>query len=221
MKKILLMLCIIILATGCINENTVEKVEEPVKEEIVEPEEVKYIDENKMPISFYYNGNKQAEYSTTITEGVDIGVFQIYPSSEEKITYTNYGDSFYSEWMKYNNGNKIGYNLTYTLENGTTISHNILSPDDAMKYQVYLAVYVYDDYLNRYNGWYSHLEDYDENTFMTSIKLFPQSGTHEINSKIALTAFTYDSEDDFDPETNEYRGKSKSTVFICNSGKTC
>ena len=42
----------------------------------------------------------------------------------------------------------------------------------------------------------------------------------EVDSKILLTVFTYDTEDDFD-ENKEYRGNSKYTMTICLEGRKC
>ena len=83
----------------------------------------------------------------------------------------------------------------------------------------YLLNYLYDDYVNRGKGFYSHIEEneYNENTLLTSIKLQSNDRALGINNKILLTVFTYDSEDDF--LDGEYRGNSSSTLTICVSDK--
>ena len=147
--------------------------------------------------------------------GRDLGVFQIFPSNQDSISGW---DNFYNEWNKYDSEHKmkIGYNISYTLNDGRNISHTILNPSNTMDYEGYMAVYLYDDYNNRNNSWYSHLEekDYNENSFMTSIKLYGNGGLVDINSDIVITVFTYDTEDDFNPETKEYRGNSKATLTL-------
>ena len=81
--------------------------------------------------------------------------------------------------------------------------------------------YLYDDYNNFGKGFYSHIEkeQFNENTLMTSIKIQSSYSVDQINSKISLTVFTYDSEDDF--ENNEYRGNSSYTMDICLEGRAC
>ena len=49
---------------------------------------------------------------------------------------------------------------------------------------------------------------------MTSIKLTGNGKTGEIDGPISLSAFTYDTEDDFDPITGLYRGSSITTILI-------
>ena len=226
MKKILLYLVVLLFVIGCSSETKKTIKKNNTNKTIEEKTEVKYQDENNMPIAFYRNNEILKEYKTNITSGVDIGLFTIYPSNEDTISYNgNYGENFYSTWIKYDplHKTKIGYNLKYTLKDGTNISHNILSINDTPKYEGYILTFLYDDYLNRNSRWYSHIEekDFNDNTFLTSIKLYPQSSVDDINSKIILTVFTYDTEDDFDENTNEYRGKSKYSITICDVNKTC
>lgn len=227
MKKIIsIFLIIILFTTGCslkIKESkdvknstkTIEE-QEPVVEE--------YIDDNKMPISIYQDGNYELNrvdsYKTKFTLGKDISVFQIYPSTAKKVKYNSrFADSFYEAWNKINTDNsyKMAYHLSYTLEDGTNISHYIYSPNDTMKYKQYIKIYLYDDYAHRNDSWYSHItkEEYNENTYLTSIKLTPGKEISKVNSSVELMAFTYNGEDDFD-ENNNYRGISKDTLVIEN-----
>lgn len=104
---------------------------------------------------------------------------------------------------------KIGYNIGYTLKDGTSNNSTFLEPD-IFRYSKYFYIYFYDD-VNAPNGFYSHLENVNDNTLMTSVKLYAVDEIDEVES-ITLTAFTYD-EDDFDKENN-YRGNSKYTINI-------
>ena len=81
---------------------------------------------------------------------------------------------------------------------------------DIFRYSKYFYIYFYDD-VNAPNGFYSHLENVNDNTLMTSVKLYAVDEIDEVES-ITLTAFTYD-EDDFDKDNN-YRGNSKYTINI-------
>jgi hypothetical protein len=82
----------------------------------------------------------------------------------------------------------------------------------------YFMAYIYDDYLNRYNGWYSHIEpeEYNESTLFTAIKLQCGGYMNQIHSPVKFSVFTYDSEDDF--LDGHYRGNSISTITICMNG---
>ena len=86
----------------------------------------------------------------------------------------------------------------------------------------HLMNYLYDDYANKGKGFYSHIEnnEYNENTLFTAIKIQSSYQVDEIDSKILLTVFTYDTEDDFD-ESGEYRGNSSYTMTICLEGREC
>lgn len=216
MKKLLIPILILLLICGCTKETKKEEViKKEKKEEPVVVEET-YKDLNNTPIGIYkLNGNtltKLTSIDKHLNVEEDIGVFQIYPSNEDVINLnTNYGESFYNEYIKYPNI-KIGFNIKYTTSAGET-SYNILSPDNTFDHWEHLMNYLYDDYANRYSSFYSHIESdqVNENTLYTSIKLQASYSCSEITN-IKLTVFTYDTEDDF--ENNEYRGNSKYTMNI-------
>ena len=216
MKKILVLLITILLLTGCLKEEE-KKVEKPKEEPIVIEEKDTYQDLNTTPIGIYKLENNSLTKLTTLTKHLnieeDIGVFQIFPSNEDTISLnTSFGESFYNEWIKYKNI-KQGFNIKYTLKNDETTSYNILSPDDTFAHWEYLMNYLYDDYANRGKSFYSHIEssDYNENTLFTAFKIQAAYQCSDIKT-IELTAFTYDSEDDF--LDNEYRGNSKAKLLI-------
>ena len=217
MKKYLILIICLLLFTGCTTKKVEKKVKK-VKEETKE-EKIVYKDENMMPISFYENNKKITTQSVIQKVGYDLGVFQIFPSNEDTLQLNkSHWDSFYEEWNKYdtNHTTKIGYNVSFTTTDGKNISYNILSPTYPKEYDSYMMPFLYDDYNNRGKSWYSHVEEneYNENTFLTSIKLFANGDISNISSNINLTVFTYDTEDDFDPDTKEYRGNSKATLVL-------
>ena len=224
MKKILLVLVVLLLFCGCTKkEKVIEKTKEEKKEEVIEKDT--YKDENKTPIGFYkVQGNtltKITKVNVTPVVEQDMGVFQIYPSNEDNLTIDKgFGLAFYDEWNKYNNI-KLGFNIKFSLADGRNISYNIFSPENTFDQWEYLMTYLYDDYNNFGKGFYSHIEkeQFNENTLMTSIKIQSSYSVDQINSKISLTVFTYDSEDDF--ENNEYRGNSSYTMDICLEGRAC
>ena len=218
MKKILLfLLMIMLLITGCHKKQ--EEVKEPPKKKEEKPiEKVDiYKDLINTPIGIYKLENNTLTKVTNLNKVLnveeDIGIFQIFLSNEESIPLnTSFGESFYNEWTKYSNI-KLAFNIKYTLANNETTSYNIFSPNETFEHWEYLMNYLYDDYANRGKSFYSHIEtsDYNENTLFTAIKMQSGYKCKDIKS-IELTAFTYDSEDDF--IDNEYRGNSSSKLVI-------
>lgn len=217
MKKIIVFFFIILFICGCGKEITKtenNEKKENKKEEVVTPT---YQDNNNTPISFYkLNGNtltKVNEITGNFNPMDDIFLLQIYPSNLDSVNLNgNFGSSFYEEYSKYN-GIKIGFNITYKV-NGEEISYNILTPSNTMDHWEQFMAYIYDDYINRGKGFYSHIEndEYTDSTLFTSLKL--QCGAYcKDASDIKVTVFTYDSEDDF--LDNNYRGNSSSTISIC------
>ena len=224
MKKIILFLLVLLLLTGCGKERKEEK-KEVVKEEpeIIEEEVIPtYQDLNPTPISFYQLQGNTLNKINTISGNYkaldDVGVFQIYPSNEETIQLSDsYANSYYKEWEKYHSTNpmKLGFSLSFSLENGEEVYYNILTPSNTMDKWEYFMAYLYDDYQNRGKGWYSHIEpeEYNENTLFTAIKLQCGGYMNQIHSPVTFQVFTYDSEDDF--LEGHYRGNSQHSITIC------
>jgi len=224
MKKIIL-LFLILLLTGC--GNNIKK--EDIKQEKEKEEETpiidivpSYQDQNNTPISFYQlKGNSLYKLSTisgNYKSLDDVGVFQIYFSNEESVSLTSsYAESYHSEIEKYPNI-KVGFSLSFTLENGEEVFYNILTPSNTMDKWEYFMAYLYDDYVNRYKGFYSHIEndEYNDETLFTAIKLQCGGYMNQINSPVKFSVFTYDSPDDF--LDGHYRGNSISTITICMNG---
>ena len=230
-KKIIILLCFIFLFSGC--NNTKEEIKEIEKKEEKEPEikeelplVKEYIDENNTPIAIYLNKKKVVDFKSDMTIGKDIVKFQIYPSDEDVLSYNGlFAQAFNDKFSEYNKNNnlKIGFNLSYDVLDGRHFSHNILNAFNTTAYEGYILVFLYDDYdLYKNNKIYSHIEVGDETdkTLFSSIKLYPGGAIHKITSKVILTVFTYDSEDDFD-DNGEYRGNSKYSITLCENGKTC
>ena len=205
MKKIkLIILVVFLLISGCTKEEVVEEHKEPiVKEEVKDT----YIDNNPIKLGIFLSNNNyynkeviEDTYYTSLTNGVDIGSFEVFLTDDKTISGTKFKDI---------NKYKIGYNIGYTLKDSTSYNSTFLEPD-IFRYSKYFYIYFYDD-VNAPNGFYSHLESINDNTLMTSVKLYAVDEIDEVES-ITLTAFTYD-EDDFDKENN-YRGNSKYTINI-------
>lgn len=223
MKKILLML--VILLVGCtpkeeINkeENKLENNNEIKQEEIIKEE---YVDNNPIKLGLYlYTGSysnkeKLSTYETTFVSGSDIGSFEVFFTDEEVISGNSFKSLFNSYYDKYVSidNYKIGYNIEFTLNDGTVNKFNLLKPDNYL-YGDYFYTYLYDDVHVNDGEFYSHLESIDDNTLITSIKIYAVDKIDDVK-KIKLTVFTYDSDDDFDEDGN-YRGISKYSIDIIN-----
>ena len=233
MKKVgFLFLILLSLCCGCEKQEIKKEEKEEVSssfDEVIETTPP-YVDQNTMPIGIYQlRGNTLTKlHSITITPVVeeDIGIFQLYPSEEESISLNEaFGSSFYHKWEEYNPNHSIrmGFNIKFHLSTtGENVSYNMFGPGDMMKRWEHLMNYLYDDYANQGKSFYSHIEEseYTDSTLFTSIKLQNSYQVSEIDSKIELTVFTYDTEDDFD-ENGEYRGNSHYTFDICIYGLEC
>lgn len=223
MKKILLMLVIILV--GCTpkeevnkEENKLENNDEIKQEEIIKEE---YVDNNPIKLGLYlYTGSysnkeKLSTYETTFVSGSDIGSFEVFFTDEEVISGNSFKSLFNSYYDKYENidNYKIGYNIEFTLKDGTVNKFNLLEPNTYL-YGDYFYTYLYDDIHVNEGEFYSHLESIDDNTLITSIKIYAVDKIDDVE-KIKLTVFTYDSDDDFDEDGN-YRGISKYSIDIIN-----
>ena len=225
MKKIYLIL-MLILITGCgvKDEPLKDNPKEEVKEEIKEETEPIYQDENPLKIALYKGGNnyykKIDEFISPLESYKDIATFSIVLSNENEVNgsikdlYNNV-KSNYDDFSKY----KIGYNINFTVKDGTTYNETILKPLDLFDYSFhkYLYIWLYDD-INT-TGWHSHIEknEYTDTTVMSSIKLMSTESSRDVVDGFKITAFTYDTEDDFNEDGN-YRGISSHTLTIKYGG---
>ena len=111
-RKIFIIFLFILLVCGC--ENRTKKIEKDIesnkdKEETTEKiVEEPYQDNNHTPISFYELKGNHLEKKSSLTgsfQGMeDIFFLQLFPSNDERIDLENdFADSFYQEFMKYNN----------------------------------------------------------------------------------------------------------------------
>lgn len=223
MKKIILILTILFIITGCQNQSVNKdnnQINETNSDEITNIEETKedniYIDDNPIKIALYENNNIVKSYNTTLSNFKDIAVFDIYYTDIEKVSESNTKDNYlkyYNEYQSIENY-KTGFYFTFEAD-GKKIEHLALDPNSQHAMTPYLYIYLYDDVNQEPYTYYSHLEpkDIKDNTIYSSIKLFLAQEGSKITSPITMTVFTYDNEDDFD-EFNKYRGNSSYTITI-------
>ena len=222
MKKIILFLSLIFILTGCLanNNNLTNETtnDNSISNEIEEniPEENPYVDENNVKVALYENSKKVTSYSTNLVSKKDIAVFDVYYTDIDTVnssnTKTNYL-KYYNEYEFIDN-HKNGFYITFEAD-GKKMESLILDASDTYNLEPYLYVYLYDDINQDPNTYYSHLKksDMNENTIISSIKLYLAYEVEKITSPITLTVFTYDTEDDFS-EDNLYRGNSSYTIEI-------
>lgn len=157
-------------------------------------------------------------WSEPWTEKKDIAEFGIFATNEPTLPNTTLRNIWKPIWQKYEGSEncKIGYKLEITLKTGWKYSKVIKNPDDVNRFMEYIEVYMYDDIHQTPGAWYSHLlmEEINEETIITSFKLTAGSNVKEVEH-IKLTAFVYDSEDDFD-ENGEYIGPTSYTIDVIN-----
>ena len=219
MKKLIILSLSLLTACSIINnsDNKVENITDKSKEK--EEDIITYTDDNPIKLGlFLYDNNYHNKevikdtYYANFVSGTDIGSFEVFLTSDEIID----GNKFKDTWNKYYNmydnidNYKIGFNIKFMLNNGTSYEGNILEPD-IYKFGNYFYIYLYDDIHQADGAFYSHLESMNDNTLITSIKLYAVDGIDEVES-IILSAFTYDSDDDFD--NGNYRGNSLYVIRI-------
>lgn len=221
MKKTFLIILCLFLLCGCSFSKKKEEVKDIKEESKVTEEEVKdeYIDNNPIKLGIFEGNGKYSNkevikdtYYAPFTDGVDIGSFEVFLTDDEVVN----GSSFKDIWNKYYSlyddisDYKVGYNIKFILSDGTNYESNFLEPD-IFKFVDYFYVYLYDDVHQVDNAFYSHLEEMEDDTLITSIKLYAVGGIDKVEN-IILTAFTYKDDNDF--KDGNYRGNSRYTIRI-------
>ena len=206
------------------DDTAVEKRKEEKKEITTNNDNVKiedkYVDDNPIKLGIFLVDNNyhnksviKDTYYANFTNGNDIASFEVFYTGDEVIDGTNFKNTWNTYYDKYTDidNYKIGYNIKFILNDGTSLDNTFLKPD-IFYFAKYFYVYFYDDIHQKDGTMYSHLEEVNDNTLMTSIKIYAVDGIDNVQN-IILTAFTYDDEDDFDDNGN-YRGSSSYTIEI-------
>lgn len=212
MKKFVIIFSILILC-GCSSINVKNNIPIEDTTSVVEERE-EYIDNNPIKLGLflydnnYHNKSKIVDtYYADFIGGSDIGSFEVFFTDDDVIE----GNSFKDTWYKYYNmydeieNYKIGFNIKFILKDGTNYNSNFLEPD-IYKFSDYFYVYLYDDVNQEDGSFYSHLEEVNDNTIITSLKIYAVNGIDEVENFI-LSVFTYKDSNDFDNEGN-YIGNS-------------
>lgn len=236
-KKIIIILTVILVlfAVGCaVAYNYIKEYqnrltpptlpEENIQEEVVieEPKEPEYKDENPVKLGLYIERGNTLElitdtyYCNWAPENV-LGLFFAVPSDEATLSSNNFDTMWKEKIQAYPNSEniRIGYAIDFKYEN-ENIHYQVCNPDDAYLTFPKIMSYLYDD-VNLVPGkTYYHItqDDMYDYTICSSFKLVGDVDTENISSDIKLTVFSWDTEDDFDPETGNYRGQSTYTITI-------
>ena len=214
--KILLILLLLFI-TGCEN-NSQEEVFEEDNKTIVEKKE-EYIDHNPIKVGIYLYDNNYIDkeviedvYYTNFISGKDLGSFEVF-FSNSGVSGNNFKEAWFNSYNSYTNieGYKIGFNIKFILDDTTNFNKTFLEPD-IYCFGEYFYVYFYDDVNQKEGTFYSHLEQVEENTLITSVKLYAAAGIEKVEN-IILSVFTYKDEEDFD-DNGDYRGNSRYTIRI-------
>ncbi len=233
MKKALYFTLIVItifLTCSCTNKNIDSDAneEEIVKEEATEEtntEEEKdtYVDDNPITVGIYLNINGITtlvnHYDSTWKLYKDITVVSTFFTQNQTLAANSIAGTFDTYKNNYTNidNYRIGYYIKFTVSSGETVEKTILNIADSIMPNEYLQFYLYDDIIHRNDSWYSHvtIEQWNTSTMLTSLKITCSTYYYQITSPIEITAFTYDSTDDFD-ENGKYRGNSRYTTLLNN-----
>lgn len=215
MKRILIILSLFLLC-GCSYDNRMEpSITDNTNNEPSEIIEEEYKDNNPIKLglfladdSNYHNKSKLVDtYYTDFTSRKDLGSFEVFFTDDTTVDGNRFKDTWYKYYNMYENIDdyKIGFNIKFILKDGTNYSGNFLEPDE-YKFSDYFYVYLYDDVNQADGAFYSHLEEVNDNTKITSIKIYAVDGIDKVENFI-LSVFTYKDSNDFDTDGN-YRGSS-------------
>ncbi|MBQ9072109.1 MAG: hypothetical protein IJY25_03020 [Bacilli bacterium] len=213
MKKKIFIIMILLLLTGCSQQDNIDN---NISEQIEKVEEVKneYVDDNPITIGIYEKDINLVKEIELIKESGREIILSFYYTNKENLENNKQKENWYKYFSEYNNIDdyKIGFNFSFYVGE-TKIEKTILKPE-TFAFGPYFYIYIYDDINQPENTFYSHLEETDinENTIFSSIKIFLVEPSN-ITSPIKFTVFTYDGMDDFD-ENNNYRGNSKYEINV-------
>ena len=146
-KNITLILTIIFILTGCNYDKIVaplpsnDKIDDTIKEPT-------YTDNNPIKLGIFLSNNNyynkeviEDTYYTSLTNGVDIGSFEVFLTDDKTISGTKFKDTWQKYYDKYEDINKykIGYNIGYTLKDSTSYNSTFLEPD-IFRYSKYFYI---------------------------------------------------------------------------------
>lgn len=211
MKRIIVLFLILFL-TGCGKD-----LDNPVIDDLgkMDIEVNTYKDDNPIKVGLYEDTRLVKNYDFVARDNSEIGVFNIYYTDKDVLDSKNIKNNFRKYYNEYDDVSKykIGFEISFMVDDVRKVA-TILEPTTEYFLAPYIYVYLYDD-VNQENGaWYSHLtmDDMNDETVFSSIKLYYTAEGAKITSPIELTVFTYD-DDDFDSNGN-YIGNSKYTMWI-------
>lgn len=146
----------------------------------------------------------------------DLRYFAVFTSYEEEIDFTSWDETWVDRWSicGLDESYKIGFEFLILMKNGENIRFTVLSPKDTFKYEEYFELYLYDCVAHAHDSRYSHITEATNfaDTRNVMIKITLRNGCYDIDN-IVMTAFVYNSADDFD-EDGFYCGANRSACVI-------
>ena len=218
MKRLIILLMLVFLVTGCSKkaENTITENNnhDEAQEEVVEV----YKDDNPIKVGLYMKGKRVSEYTTSFVDDKDIASFDVYFTDLDDVGSSNTKYNFKKYYNDYENIEK--YKIGFFVSFDTKDKHNekvVIDPDVEFALAPCIYLYLYDDVHQPDGAWYSHItkDNYNDETIFSSIKLYMAEKSSEVTSDITVSVFTYDDMNDFDKD-GYYRGNSIHTVIIKN-----
>lgn len=193
-------------------DNTISTVEETtavqttkaaVTETITEKSTPARIDRTMGVCGLYYydetsNQRKFIEdvYDSKWVSGEDIVCFEVFNTTEKTIPGKIFKNIWEPIWFSTDEAKnyRIGYYVSFELNDGTKINQPLMEPEDTEVYKDYMEFYMYDDYHQTVGVWYSHVEQkaFNSDTILTSIKFTAGKKVSAIKGDITLTAFLFE-----------------------------
>ena len=146
----------------------------------------------------------------------DVRYFAVFTSYEEEIDFTAWDKTWVDRWEAcgLDESYKIGFEFLIITKSGEEIRFTVLSPSDTFLQEEYFELYLYDCVAHAHDSWYSHITEATNyaDTRNVMIKITLRDGCYDID-RIEMTAFVYNSADDFDAD-GFYRGADRATCVI-------
>ena len=193
--------------------------------------------ENEKPVYLYYmdyasdTAERVSTFSAEWSVDEDLGVFAALAKDGESFDFIDeYGSEILMQqeiWDSVSTSDdyKIGYEISFDV-NGESRTYTILEPADVTENDDlfmgdydedevtgYIGIWLYDDY-HQDGSFYDHVDvdEYDDDTLLTSIKLRPTPDSSEIDN-LVLKAFSYSNRLEFDSDGN-YNNSYESVLRI-------
>ncbi len=121
----------------------------------------------------------------------DVAYFDIIPSTDDTVTLGGWDTDWVARMADAGlDPHRIGFSFTIFLNDGTSVSFDVLSPKDTFLREDFFELYLYDAAAHAHDSWYSHVTESTctDATAFTTVKITLRSRCYEID-RIEMTAF--------------------------------